>query len=372
MKKYSFTFIRGGTSRAAFFKKQDLPDDQAEWPTIFRSVLGVHTPADAASATMGQDLPSHKVAVISKSERAEADVEYHFFQIDPKSGFADSRGSCGNMASAVAPFAIDEGMVSASDGENLVRIYHTNTKKIIESRVQAKNGRALVHGDVCIAGVPGTGSPILLDFLNPGGGYSGNLFPTGNPTDTITLPDSSTIRATIIDCGNPCAVIDAGDLGLSGYEISEFASLPEIRKNIEIIRCVTAQMLGLVSYWEDARTNSTYIPQVAIVSTPGSYTATDGTAVHAEDMDINLRAFFTSLHKACPVTTGIATAASAKLQGTVAYTLACKTNNPFIRIGHPSGTLQIGVESDGHSVQCCTILRTSRRLFDGLLYTEQE
>lgn len=372
MKSYPFTFIRGGTSRAAFFKKEDLPADQAAWSAIFQSVLGISVPADAASATMGQDLPTGKIAVISKSDRNDADVEYHFFQVDSQSGFPDPRGSCGNMAAAVGPFAIDQRMVPAGDGEALVRIYHTNTKRIIESRVQVQNGRALVQGGLRIAGVPRTGSPIRLDFLNPGGGYSGKLFPTGSAVDTLSLPDGSTIQATIIDCGNPCAIVHAKELGLSGYEISEFAALRGVRTKVDVIRCVTAHILGLVSRWEDARTDSTYIPQVAVVAVPGSYTALDGAAVVAGDMDVCLRAIFTSLHRACPVTTGIATAAAAKLKGTIAYDLARKTGEPFIRIGHPSGTLQIGVDSDDREIRRCTILRTARSLFEGVLYMEQE
>lgn len=371
MIKIPFTYLRGGTSRGIFFHKKDLPEDQNLWNEIFLKTIGVSCHGKELSV-MGTDLPTKKIAVISPLESSSADVEYHFFQIDPEHGRIDNRGTCGNMASAVGPFVIDEGMVKATEPETAVRIYNLNTKRVITSRVKVKDGLSLISGDERIPGVPGTGSPVQLDFERPGGGFSGALFPTGNRTDIISLPQHGDLSATIIDCVNPIIILRAEDIGLLGREIRELDRMPKILDKIETARGIAAQILCLVRNWEDAKLTSTYIPHVVLVSLPQSYTSLEGCSIASDKMDICCRAVFTKLHKTFPVGAAVGTAAAAALRGTVASDCFRGLSREQISIGHPAGVLQVGIEIDNDEVIRGTVVRTARRLFDGVLYFIQE
>lgn len=371
MKRIPFTYLRGGTSRGIFFHKKDLPADRNLWNDIFLKTIGI--PASAAELPiMGTDFPTKKIAVISTPESGPADVEYHFFQTDPEHGLVDDRGTCGNMASAVGPFAIDEGMVRAAEPESTVRIYNRNTKRIITARVQVRNGISLVSGNERIPGVPGVGSPVYLDFEKPGGGFSGSLFPTGNKTDILDLPGHGKLPVTIIDCVNPIVMLRAQDAGLSGSEIKELERLPDVLDKIETARGVAARMLGLVSCWTEAKRTSTYIPHVAIVSPPRSYTDIGGNALSAGQMDICCRAVFTKPHKTYPVGAAVATAAAAAIRGTVASECLNAVPRGEVLIGHPAGIMRVGLDINKDEVVRGTVVRTARRLFDGVLYYEQE
>lgn len=164
-----YVYPRRHQQGAVFPRSQDLPEDKSIWPELFTKALGVRKTAAGLSA-MGVDFPTHKVAVISPIRGPEADVDYNFFQVDSENYYVDNRGNCGNMSSAVGPFAIDEGMVEAREPETVVRIYNTNTRRIITSRVQVKDGKSCTQGDAVICGVPGSGSPVWLSFERPGGG----------------------------------------------------------------------------------------------------------------------------------------------------------------------------------------------------------
>lgn len=367
MKKIPFTYLRGGTSRGIFFHEKDLPEDRREWNRLFLKVIGAPA-AGAELSVMGPDFPTKKIAVISPSEPGRADVEYDFFQVDPEHGLVDNRGTCGNMASAVGPFAIDEGMVKPAEPESQVRIYNRNTKRLIISSVKVKNGRPLVSGNQHIPGVPGTGSPIRLDFENPGGGFSGSLFPTGNKTDVLSLPGYGQVRVTIIDCVNPIGILRAEEIGLSGREIKELDNMPETADKIETARCVAAWLLGLVPHWAEAKQTSTYIPHVAIVSPPQSYVSIEGKAVSAAEMDICCRAVFTKLHKTYPAGAAVATAAAAVTKGTVAADCFSAASAKEVLIGHPAGVMRVGVDTDKGEISRGTIVRTARRISDGILY----
>lgn len=371
MKRIPFTYLRGGTSRGIFFHKKDLPEDRSLWNDIFLKTIGI--PASSGEfSVMGTDFPTKKIAVISLSVSGPADVEYDFFQTDPEHGLVDNRGTCGNMASAVGPFAIDKGMVRAIEPESRVSIYNRNTKHVITSRVKVKNGVSLVSGNESIPGVPGTGSPVRLDFEKPGGGFSGSLFPTGNKTDVLDLLGHGKLPVTIIDCVNPIVILRAEDAGLSGNEIKELEKLPEVLDKIETARGVVACMLNLVSCWTEAKQTSTYIPHVAIVSPPQSYTGIGGDAIGAGEMDICCRAVFTKLHKTYPVGAAVATAAAAAIHGTIASECLNVVPRGEVLIGHPAGIMRVGIDTSGDEVIRGTVIRTARRLFDGVLYYDRE
>ncbi len=400
MRPVPCTYIRGGTSRALFFMEKDLPQDKSLWPGLFMKALGVRrTPAGLSA--MGMDFPTHKVAVISPHKGPDADVDYNFFQIDSENDYVDNRGNCGNMSSAVGPFAIDEGLVEAREPETLVRIYNTNTRRIITSRVQVKDGRSCTQGDAVVCGVPGTGSPVWLSFENPGGGLTGKLFPTGNKTDYFAIPGREDLPVTLIDCANPVVLFRAADAGLTGTELTSLNSRKDFIDLVGRVRGMAAQVFGLVDRWEDAAAKSTYMPFVGIVSPPQTYKDMDGNQVEAGSMDVCCRSFITRLHRAYPIAASIATAAAAKIAGTVAYDVARRpeegkgpeagalpadgavtgpeagrpelqaSSASRIILGHAGGCTAVEVETAGEEVVRGTVLRTACIIMKGILWVEE-
>lgn len=370
MRKIPCTYIRGGTSRALFFKKEDLPGDEALWPGLFMKALGVRRTAAGLSA-MGMDFPTHKVAVISPHEGLDADVDYNFFQIDSENYYVDNRGNCGNMSSAVGPFAIDEGMVEAREPETVVRIFNTNTRRMITSRVQVRGGKSCIEGDAVIHGVPGSGSPVWLSFERPGGGLTGKLFPTGNKVDVFHIPGHGDLPVTLIDCANPVVIFRAADAGLTGIELTSLNSKKDFIDLVGRVRGMAAEVFGLVDRWEDAATKSTYMPFVGIVSPPQGYEDMDGNRIMAEDMDICCRSFITKLHRAYPIAASMATAAAARIPGTLAYEAARPdTGKNGVVLGHAGGTTEVKIEVDGDEVVRGTVLRTACTLMRGTIWVE--
>lgn len=363
-----FSYLRGGTSRAVFFRREHLPEDRSRWHEIFRQAIGLNLSPDAAA--MGTHLPTRKIGVIAPSSRPDADVEYQHFQMNDNTGLGDARGSCGNMTSAVGPYAVNTGLFPAREGLNTIRIYSLNTGRIIHSTFEVHNGRAAVHGDTRIHGVPGTGSPIRLDFLNPGGGYSGRLFPTGSPSERLELPGFDPIDATIIDCANPVVIVRSRDLGLTGTENTDRQIPPEILSRIRMVRCAAAVRLGMVETPEQADISCTYVPHVALTAPAQDYTAHNGQTIHAEEMDVCCRAVFSKLHHAYPMAASIATAAAIQLPGTVAHEFLKPAASSDIILGHPSGTMKVETEIRGGEVLRGTVIRTAQHLFDGTLYLE--
>ncbi|MDR3755385.1 MULTISPECIES: PrpF domain-containing protein [Enterocloster] len=399
MRKIPCTYIRGGTSRALFFKEEDLPEDKSLWPELFIKALGVRRTAAGLSA-MGVDFPTHKVAVISPHQGPEADVDYNFFQVDSENYYVDNRGNCGNMSSAVGPFAIDEGMVEAREPETVVRIYNTNTRRIITSRVQVKDGKSCTNGDAVICGAPGSGSPVWLSFERPGGGLTGKLFPTGNKIDLFHIPGHGDLPVTLIDCANPVVLFKAADVGLTGTELTSLNTRKDFIELVGRVRGMAAQVFGLVDRWEDAATKSTYMPFVGIVSPPQSYEDMDGNQIEAEEMDICCRSFITRLHRAYPIAASMATAAAARIPGTVAYEVVRKGNafradsgeacgkaqgaaaddrnvsRPIgagngVVLGHAGGCTEVQMEVDGDEVIRGTVLRTANTIMRGTLWVDE-
>ena len=237
MERYPCVYMRGGTSKAVIFHKRDLPEDQSRWKEIFLRVMG--TPDVKQIDGMGGTVSStSKIAVISPSSREGIDVDYYFAQVDIREPNVSDNLNCGNISSAVGPFAIDEGLVAAVEPVTVVRIYNVNTDKVIEARVQVENGRAAVYGEAAIKGVPGTGSPIELYFERPGGASTGKTFPTGRRMDTLQIPGWGLIEATLVDISNPAVLVRARDLGMTGAELTEINGNGELMELLERIRCV--------------------------------------------------------------------------------------------------------------------------------------
>jgi hypothetical protein len=363
--------MRGGTSKAVIFHKKDLPEDKGTWDEIFLKVMG--TPDIKQIDGMGGTVSStSKIAVISPSEKENIDVDYEFFQVDLIIPRVDNSANCGNISSAIGPFAIDEGLVDSVEPITIVRVLNTNTNKIIEEHVQVKNGKAMVHGNEVIKGVPGTGSRIDMYFENPGGSVTGQLFPTGKKKEVLLIPNYGDVEVTVIDCANPVVFIKAEDLGIKGTELLELNNDNDVMEKIERIRCLTAEKIGLVRNWEDARTMSTSIPKVSIISKPQKYIDLDGNVVNQEDMDLCCRAISVgSAHKAYPLTVSIATGAALKIKGTILNEMVKFSNNKeIITIGHASGVTNVDIKIDGEKIIKGGVTRTARRIMEGFVYVK--
>lgn len=369
MEKIPCVYMRGGTSKAVIFHEKDLPTDQSKWDEIFLKVMG--TPDVKQIDGMGGTVSStSKIAIVSPCEREDADVNYTFRQVDIVIANVDKKANCGNISSAIGPFAIDEGLVAAVEPITVVRVLNTNTNKIIEEHVRVRNGRAMVHGEEQIKGVPGTGSRIDMYFLKPSGAVTGKLLPTGNKKDILEIPEYGKIEVSIVDCSNTIVFIRAQDLGIKGTELTELNANKNVMEHIERIRCMAALKCGFVEKWEDARTKSTSLPKVSIVSAPQEYIDMDKNYTAAESMDVCVRAISVgALHKAYPITVSIGTGAAALLEGTLVNEIVKpKASQRFVRLGHASGVTEVDIEMKADEVVKGGVSRTARRIMDGYIY----
>ncbi|MCI7704535.1 MAG: hypothetical protein MSP08_09430 [Clostridiales bacterium] len=367
-RRFPCVYMRGGTSKAVFFHEEDLPQDRNEWPEIMMKVMG--TPDPKQIDGMGGTVSStSKVAIIKKSSRPDADVDYTFMQVDIKIANTDMSVNCGNISSAVGPYAIDEGLVDAVEPITVVRVFNTNTGKIIEEHVRVQDGHACMYGDEEIKGVPGTGSRIDMYFLDPAGPTTGRLFPTGNKKDLFDVPGYGPVEVTVIDCSNPLVIIRARDLGIRGTELTELNANADFMEHAERIRGMAAVKMGFVENWQDARVKSTSGPKVAILSGPQDYTDISGKQIHAAGMDLCARCISVgAIHKAYPMTISVATGAAACIEGTVAHELFGRTGSQVVRLGHASGVTAVDMKLDGDRVLKGGVTRTARRIMDGFIY----
>lgn len=369
MKKYPCVYMRGGTSKAVFFHEKDLPEDKSLWDDIFLKVMG--TPDVKQIDGMGGTVSStSKIAIIAPSDKPGVDVEYTFRQVDIVIPRVDGSANCGNISSAVGPFAIDEGLVPAVEPITVVRVLNTNTNKIIEEHVRVEDGHAMVHGDEVIQGVPGTGSRIDMYFEDPAGSKTGKLFPTGQKKGVFDVPEYGPAEVTVLDCSNPMVFIKASDLGIKGSELTELNQNKDVMEHIERIRGMAAVKCGFVENWEDARTKSTSAPKVSIVSAPQDYINMDGNEVKADTMDLCCRAISVgALHKAYPMTVAVGTGAAARISGTIVNEIVKPApDQDIIRLGHASGVTEVDVKMDGEKVVKGGVTRTARRIMDGWVY----
>ena len=373
-------YMRGGTSKAVFFRENHLPKDPEMRDRVVMAAYGSPDPNRRQIDGMGGAVSTtSKVAIISPSKDPNYDVNYYFGQVaidKPKIGY---QGNCGNISSAVGPYAIDEGLVNVEEPITTVRIYQKNTKKLIIAEVPIRDGLYNEEGDYAIDGIPGTGGKVTLHFVNPGGSVTGKLLPTGNVTDAIEVPGIAEITISIIDAANPVVFVGAKDIGLKGTEISEIDGSLEIRQKLEAIRSRGAVMLGLASSPEEASEISQDVPKMAFVSEPQDYTAVTGRNISKDEVDIVGRIMsMGTLHKAYAVTGAICTAGAAKIEGTVLHELLGKgaLETKEIRLGHPGGIIPVGVEVDkeGNSFEYkeAVLGRTARRLMDGYVYVPEK
>lgn len=369
--------VRGGTSKGVFIMKNELPADPVQRDAVIRAIYG-SPDVRQIDGLGGADVLTSKLAIISPSTREDADVDYTFAQVSINTEIVDYGGNCGNISSAVGPFAIDEGLVEPQEPVTTVRIHLTNSNNILIAEVPVKDGKAQIAGDFKIDGCPGTGAMITLDWSDVVGGITGKLLPTGQVKDTVEI-DGRSYTFSLVDAGNPVVFIHANSLGLKGTESpSEIEDNGQLMATIEKIRGAASVMCGLVDKPEDAATVTPYQPFFAIVSQPAAYTTISNEQVTTESVDIVSRLLFMlRMHKTYPVTGTVCTGAAVRIPGTVAWEVLRETARERIRvnIGHPGGVIPVEADAEVKAGQVqmkrLGVYRTARRIMDGYVYVKK-
>ncbi|MBX3567864.1 MAG: PrpF family protein [Rhizobiaceae bacterium] len=367
-------FMRGGTSKGLMFLPADLPDAASQRDALFLAAMGSPDPYGRQLAGMGGGVSSlSKVCVVGPSSVADADVDYTFGQVLVGDAKVDYSGNCGNMASAVGPFALLRGLVPPGNGETAsIVIHNTNTGKRIRARFPARGATPLLAGDFAIDGVSGTGAPIALDFLDPGGSRGLGLLPTGQAAEVIDM-DGQSIRVTLIDAATPCVFVDAADLGLNAPPTPEAIDAdPDLPGLLERLRRRASIRMGYARD-EGAAEALQSVPKIALVFPPGGQSVLGGRRLAAADMEIAVRMMsMGKAHKALPITGSICLAAALRLPGSVPKRVATDQGSSVLRLAHPSGLMavdaKVSAAAGGPHVAYASVIRTARLLFDGQLY----
>ncbi|KAI1460700.1 methylitaconate delta2-delta3-isomerase [Annulohypoxylon moriforme] len=396
-KSFPALFVRGGTSNGLVIQRRHLPP-QEQWHTILPAAMGAPDPYGRQLNGMGGGISStSKICVLAPSGRDDADVDFTFVQVGIRDGMLDLAGNCGNMSAVVGPVAWDEGVVRGKEGrvrdvdvdrevrgdgkgggegeeyrEALVRVFNTNTSKIIHSRFRVAGNPPTYCplGNYSMDGVPGTQSRITLSFLDPAGAKTGKALPTGNAVDTLTLPDGSQIQASLVDVSNPGVFIRIEDLGLPDPDPATFTPQaveadPALKARLEAIRQAGASAMGL-----DPKTES--VPKIVLLFPPPSPSPSPKPK-SADDVDIDLRCLALSMgqaHKAVPLTLALCLGAAANMPGTLPAQVRSTRgrkggdDGPVV-IGHPSGTVEIGATFKDGRIVSADLLRTARVLMKG-------
>ena len=369
-------FMRGGTSKAVMFRAEDLPREQSQWAPIFLGVMGSPDANGRQLDGMGGGISSlSKVCVIGAATRPGADVDYTFAQVSVSGATVDYSGNCGNMSSAVGPFAVDERLVKAAGEQAVVRIHNTNTKKMIVARFALDDGRAAVDGEFALPGVAGTGAPVRLDFLDPGGAGTGRLLPTGKVVEQLEVAGIGVIEASMIDAANPCVFVAAEALGMSGIEMPEVLDANhDLLGRLEAIRVAASLRMGIARTAAEAASKPS-IPKIALVSGPREARTLAGERIAAEAADLTVRMISIGQpHRAVPLTGAMCLAVASRVPGSVANRVARSpaTAEAPVRIAQPSGLTVVGAavreSAEGWIAEQATVYRTARRLMEGVVF----
>jgi 4-oxalomesaconate tautomerase len=344
------TVMRGGTSKGLFFGAQDLPADRDHRDRVLLAALG--SPDSRQIDGMGGAHPlTSKVAVISRSQRADADVDYLFLQVSVDKAQVSDSQNCGNLLAAVGPWALENGLVAVAGDHTDVRIHMVNTGSLAVARIDTRGGAVQYEGDARIDGVPGTAAPVTLEFLDVAGSSCGSLLPTGKVVD-----DHEGIAVTCIDNGMPVILVRASDLGVSGAESpAQLEANPALREKVEALRLVWGPRMNLGDV--SAKT----VPKISLVSAPraGGHIATVTFIPHR-------------VHEAIGVLGAVSVATASMLPGSVAQQVTQRPASAGARVEveHPSGffSVDVAMEPDGIHVRRASLLRTARKLMTGTVF----
>lgn len=367
--------MRGGTSKGLYFHDADLPAPGPARDALLTRVMGSPDPLQIDGLGGSRPITS-KLAIIGPSARADADVDYTFGQVEIERAAVLYSGNCGNISAGVGPFAIDEGLVPATEGITPVRIHNTNTGAVMTAHVPVHAGKAKVLGEFAIPGVPGTGAEIVMDWSGTVGAKTGALLPTGEVLEEIQLEEGPVVRATICDVGNPCVWIPASDVGLEGSELADRINKDDhLLQTVREIRGKTAERIGLCTDWRHVDDDSPGLPMVGLVGAPDGYRTLNGTTVDGDDLDLCVRLLFMNrLHESIAGTASICLAAASRIHGSVVRTITAEHRPDSLLIGHPSGitparvVARPGQTPSQVSFDLLGFSRTARRLMDCAAY----
>jgi 2-methylaconitate cis-trans-isomerase PrpF len=378
-RKIPASFWRGGTSRAVFFKEEDLAS--YEVPTrdlIILAALGSPDPYGRQVDGLGGGISSlSKVGIIGRGSESDPTVRFTFGQVDVERPFVDYLGTCGNMSAAVGPFAIDAGWVPAIEPVTPVRVLSTNTGKHYVGYVPVRDGQAETEGDYSIDGVPGPGARIALEFLDPGGSTGGRVLPTGHTTETLVLESGRRVTVSLVDAAAPMVFVLAEELGASATELPpDLDANHALQQLLEDIRAQAAVQLGMAESVMQARETVKAIPKIAMVAAPTAYRTTRDTSIAADQVDLVSRMIsMGKTHRTFAGTSSVCLAVAAMIPGTVVHAVARRALLDRVRIGHPAGIMDVGAkvnpEGDDWRVESVTTQRTARRIMDGYIYVPQ-
>lgn len=377
---YRYTLMRGGTSKAFFFKWNELPVDKTEREKTILAIFG--SPDMRQIDGLGGAWEGYsKVAIIGPPSIDHADVDYTFGQVQINRPSIDWNFNCGNISAAVGPYAIDEGMVRVTEPITKVRIHMTNFHQVITADVPVKDGKSLIYGDYAVAGVPGTGARIDVNNSGLAGTSSGRLLPTGNVMDELDVEELGKVPVSIVDMANPFVFVHADVVGATGKESRlEIENNKELLGKLVAIRCAAAERLGFVGDRRDASEKSPSRPCLAYVHESINYPDyVTGEIFKAKDMDFIARNIFNNTaHETFMGTGSICITVAAMIEGTVVNKVVSERagNTGIVRFGHPRGIIEAEVEVNKNGseylVQKASMGRTARRLADGLVYVRKD
>lgn len=379
------TYMRGGTSKGTFFLLSDLPErcqtaGQARDNFLLR-VVGSPDPYGKQIDGLGNGSSStSKVVILSKSDQPEHDVNYLFGQVAIDKPMIDWSGNCGNLTAAVGSFAIQNGLIDNAkipqNGICEVRIWQQNIRKTIIAHVPITDGKVQETGDFELDGVTFPAAEVKIEFIDPVDA-DGDMFPTGNVTDTLDVPDVGNFTVTMINAGIPTIFMNAKDLGLTGTELqNDINSNAETLAKLEKIRAYGAVKMGLISDIKEAETRQ-HTPKIAWVAPPADYIASSGKAVKAEEIHLLSRAMsMGQLHHAMMGTASVAIGTATTIVGTLPNLAAGGGDLTEVRFGHPSGTLLVGGQSEQIAgkwqAKKVSMSRSARRLMVGDVFVPSD
>lgn len=342
-------WMRGGTSKGGYFLKDDLPSGIAERDAFLLRVMGSPDPRQI-DGMGGADPLTSKVAVVARSARDGIDVDYLFLQVFVDQAIVTDAQNCGNILAGVGPFAIERGLVDASEGETRVAIFMENTGQVAVAAVQTPGGTVTYAGDAAIDGVPGTHAAIPLEFRDTAGSSCGALLPTGHTTDVI-----NDVVVTLIDNGMPCVVMKAGDVGITGYEDRERLDADvALKARIEAIRLQAGPLMNLGDVAEKS------VPKLMLVAQPRNGGA------------VTVRSFIPHrAHATIGVLGAVTVATACLIDGSPAAEVAVVPSGTrkTIAVEHPTGEMGCVLEVDeAGQVVSAALLRTARKLMDGVVF----
>ncbi len=364
--------IRGGTSKGVYFKRSDLPSDESTWDQVLLRVFG-SPDSMQIDGIGGSHSTTSKAMIVSPSQKDDFDLDYRFAQVSINNDTVDWGGNCGNLTFGVGIFGIESGMVKTipSHATNLA-LYNENTNSAIEQSLSTtQDGSPQYEGDFTVYGVPGTGSPIRSRFVDPSGSVTNKLLPTGHTSEVISVDSIGDIAVSIVDVTTPCVFVNASDLGVSAaISPAEINGDSDLLSTLEYIRSIACERAGIVDDFKNATSHSPGFPKVAIVGNPCDYTTLSGDKIASSNHDILARIMsMQKAHPAYAVTGAMCTASAALLEGTIPNQALSPTHSgDSIILGHPKGTMRIGVGIVNNEITYTEADRTSRTIMEGNLF----